>query len=270
MTDFILRSKINEMSDEEVIKACGNRQEAAEILLQRYANYLVTLVRNFPLALRSLLDEEDLIQASRLGLIKAVYAFDEGKGVKFLTFMVGIVHREIISEAKRQMPLKVPRDLFSLAEEEKNAYLEACASILSLSQPQEDEDGEETIFDIPDLTALDEFQQVEKRIYLQQLMSCLNPKERQIVEMLYYNDWSYKEVAEKLNISEEVVKSVEAIALEKMRAFALKEEKKNGKGGRKRWSKSPSQRIGKLLNSLLKKSLDSYVTKKRRHTPLQQ
>lgn len=41
------------------------------------------------------LDKEDILQLGRLGMIKAVRAFDTGRGVRFSSFAVKVIAREV-------------------------------------------------------------------------------------------------------------------------------------------------------------------------------
>ena len=63
----------------------------------------------------------------------------------------------------------------------------------------------------------------EAKSIVQNLLKHLTIRQRQILELIYYKNYSEREIANKLNISRSVVKSTKKKALTKLRQFNIKQ-----------------------------------------------
>ena len=104
------------LSDEETygyIRAAKQGDERAkETLLEHNASLLKSIVRRY---LGKGVEFDDLFQLASLGLLKAVYGFDESFGVRFSTYAVPMIAGEIRRFLRDDGMLKVSRSLKELA-----------------------------------------------------------------------------------------------------------------------------------------------------------
>lgn len=212
---MLLRDATN-LSDEQIIERADDRRDAAEILLARYEPYLISLIKNFPALLKSRTCFDDLLQAARLGLVKAVYKFDSTRGAKFQTFMTHVVTKEIIRELERQMPFKLPRKAFD-NDEVLNEYVEICSNLVSLDDYIENSEGDEFESDIPDDRAIEEIDRTMKRWILSHALNCLKPQERTILHLRYNKQWEWDEISHALQIPIPALWTKHRNALRKLR-----------------------------------------------------
>lgn len=78
---------------------------------------------------------------------------------------------------------------------------------------KEDETGNNDFY-IPDIKHNDS--SADFAVIVKELMQCLIPVEREVIERYFYNDESFRVIAEKLNISKSTVGNIKDRALEKM------------------------------------------------------
>ena len=166
------------------------------------------------------LDLLDLISEGNIGLCKAVKAFDETMGNKFISFAVAYIRTEIrnaISEKGRLVHLP-------LSEIKKNTH---CSSI-SFNTPigNGEEDSEKTLLDTfaSDMFHADTYdhkQAVEHKVM--SLLANLSEREKEIVCRLFgigCEEQSEYTLSKKFNICEERIRQIKWEAIEKMRQLA--------------------------------------------------
>ena len=146
---------------------------------------------------------EDLIQEGFLGLIAAAERFDTERGCQFSTYAVYWI-RYYISRAVR----KATKGYESL-------YLDKSMG----------EDGDstlvESIMDENEPLSYEVAEQNEQIQFVAEMVSCLKPKERRIVELRFglnsEIEHSFEEIGELLNLSKERVREIEVKALKRLR-----------------------------------------------------
>jgi RNA polymerase sigma-B factor len=139
---------------------------------------------------------DDLVQAGAIGLIKAVDGFQETRGTDLGAYAVPTIVGELMrSVDDRAWPVRVPRNA---------AGGRRVAVAL-------DEDA----FEAPAAEA--ELGRSEERALLREGFRALSRRERRVVVLRYYRDWSQQRIAEELGLSQAQVSRVLAAALEKMR-----------------------------------------------------
>jgi len=200
---------------------------------------------------------DDLIQVGTVGLIKAIDRFDTGRGVEFTTYATPT----IIGEIKRYFrdkgwAVKVPRRLQELnlavnrAVEHVSVELGRSATVADLAKRLGASDEEiieaQELGQAYNLLSLDsdlsvegegktttlmdylgrndpELALLEDKALLGRAMVVLDPRERIILFLRYYENVSQTEIARRLNVSQMHVSRLQQRALEKLKTF-LKEE----------------------------------------------
>ena len=187
---------------------------------------------------------EDLYSAGCEGLVKAANAFDPGRGVQFSTYAVPVILGEIkrlfresgtvhVSRSLRELSLKVQQiterhlketgkepPLSVLAEqtgatpEEITTALCACSPVLSLTAPDEDEGQMDIAVEAPD-------EKISDSLALRQVMAKLDPADRRLLELRYYQELTQVKTAEVLGMTQVQVSRREKKLLQYLRQELL-------------------------------------------------
>ena len=196
---------------------------------------------------------EDLIQVGTVGLIKAIDRFDVERGVEFTTYATPT----IIGEIKRYFrdkgwAVKVPRRLQELnlavnrAVEHLSVELGRAATVADLAKrlgateeeiieaqelgqaynllsldselAAEGEAKSTTLLDYVGMQDSD-LDLLEDKANLERAFDVLDPRERVIVYLRFYQNVSQTEIAKRLNVSQMHVSRLQARALSKLKAF---------------------------------------------------
>lgn len=179
--------------------------EAKHILIERNLRLVAHVVKKY-----QHLDEdpEDLISIGTIGLIKAVVTFNPDKGNRLATYAARCIENEILMmlRAKKKTTKEV-----------------------SLYEPiGTDREGNEIqLFDIIETDEDDAQSKVTLKDDVRKLYakveSELSPRERLVLKLRYglYNEEEYtqREIAERLGISRSYVSRIEKSAIEKLRGF---------------------------------------------------
>jgi len=191
------------------------------------------------------IDYEDLYSAGCIGLMKAVSAFDESRGLKFSTYAVPVILGEIkrlfrdggtvkVSRGLKELSLRVMRErekyiknhgrepLLSELSEILEISVEHVVEALSISQPplsltetSDDEGQLDVPVEAPDV-------EIGDIISLRQVMLELEPKDRQLIYLRYFENKTQSETAKRLDMTQVQVSRREKKLLEEMRAVLLK------------------------------------------------
>ena len=150
---------------------------------------------------------EDLIQEGYLGLIAATERFDAERGCQFSTYAVYWIRGYISRAARKAM----------------NG-----GELLSLNMPVgEDENSTlvEFIVDEDEASPYEAAEQNEQIQFVAEMMSCLKPRERRVIELRFglnsEIEHSFEEVGGLLNLSKERVRQIEVKALERLRELTI-------------------------------------------------
>jgi RNA polymerase primary sigma factor len=150
---------------------------------------------------------EDLIQEGNLGLIIAAERFDTERGCQFSTYAVYWI-RDYISRAAR----KAMRDYELLSLDKSMGEYEDSTLVESII----DENGP-----LPYEVA----EQNEQIQFVAEMVSCLKPQERRIIELRFglngEIEHSFEEIGEPLNLSKERVRQIEVKALKRLRYLTV-------------------------------------------------
>lgn len=192
-------------------------------------------------------DLEDLGQIGAIGLIKAVDKFDLNYDVKFSTYAVPLITGEIkrflrddgmvkvsrslkesgwrIKKAAEQLSLKFGREptmeelceATDMKKEDIVLALEAGSEVESLHKTVFQKEGSEIALMDRIPSEKDESEGVVNRLLLQQLLDELESKERELIELRYFEDKTQMQVAEALEMNQVQVSRMEKKILKTMR-----------------------------------------------------
>ena len=190
------------------------------------------------------IEYDDLFSAGCIGLLKAVKAFDSGRGVRFSTYAVPVILGEIkrlfrdggsvrVSRSLKELSLRLQRlcesfrqremreptvaELAALSGESEASVSEAlCVSQPALSLTSGDE--EEGQMDIP-VEAPDE--NITDLLALRQIMAELEPSDRALLELRYFKGLTQSKTAAVLGMTQVQVSRREKKLLTQMREELL-------------------------------------------------
>ena len=190
------------------------------------------------------IEYDDLFSAGCIGLLKAVKAFDSGRGVKFSTYAVPVILGEIkrlfrdggtvrVSRSLKELSLRLQRlcesfrqkemreptvaELAALLGESEAAVSEAlcvCQPTISLTSG-DDEEGQ---MDIP-VEAPDEC--ITDLLALRQIMAGLESTDRALLELRYFKGLTQTKTARALGMTQVQVSRREKKLLTQMREELL-------------------------------------------------
>ena len=187
------------------------------------------------------IEYDDLFQAGCLGLVKAVDGFDEGKGLKLSTYAVPVILGEIkrlfrdggtvkVSRSLKELSLKTVRlsaemskklnrdptvgelaEALKVTPEEVTEALCAAQPALSLTF---DNDGESSQIDLP---VESHEKEVSDRVALNQILSTLTEKDRELIHLRFYKMYTQQQTAGKLGMTQVQVSRREKTILGNLR-----------------------------------------------------
>ena len=192
---------------------------------------------------------EDLVQIGLLGLIKAIYNFDESYNVRFSTYAVPLIIGEIKRFMRDDGEIKVSRIIKyqahkinkfieeyqiktgeepSLNEISKNLDISVDEVVLALdsnkmpvSLYETVDDGQEKSQQLIDkIPAKESEDDVINKLYVKNLLNLLNERERKIIVLRYFRDQTQSEVAKILGVSQVQVSRLENKILARLKDLA--------------------------------------------------
>ncbi|MBP5379082.1 MAG: sigma-70 family RNA polymerase sigma factor [Ruminococcus sp.] len=191
------------------------------------------------------IEYDDLYSAGCIGLLKAVKAFDSGRGVKFSTYAVPVILGEIkrlfrdggairVSRSLKELSIRLQRlcedfrhsemreptiaELSQLSGESEADVSEAlCVSqpLLSLTSADDDEGQTDIPTESPDESITD-------LLALRQIMSQLEANDRALLELRYFRGFTQSKTAGTLGMTQVQVSRREKKLLTHMREELLK------------------------------------------------
>lgn len=219
-------------------------KEARDTLFEENIGLVYSVARRF--AGRGT-EMEDLFQIGSIGLLKAVDKFDVSFQVKFSTYAVPMIAGEIKRFLRDDGILKVSRSvkenqykIFRMREQlertlgreptlqELSEGLDMSVEevILTMESQTEVESLHKTIYqgEGTEISLMDKLPEKENqqekllnRIFLEEVLGALEPKERQLIYMRYFQDMTQTEIADKLGVSQVQVSRMEKRVLGKIR-----------------------------------------------------
>jgi len=184
---------------------------------------------------------DDLVQVASVGLVAAARRYDPARRVPFAAFALATVDGELRRHVRdRVATVRVPR-----GEQERASSLRRAAASVAQTLGREASVAEAARAAGVDVEAAraalarssavvplaeadcfasarseDEFAACERRADVHELMTCLDPRERELVGLRFAGDLPQTEIARRLNISQSQASRDLSAALEKLRRRA--------------------------------------------------
>ena len=234
----------NEEMQDLFIKIKDGDLKARETFIQGNLRLVLSLIQRFN---RRGEPVDDLFQVGCIGLIKAIDNFDLSHNVRFSTYAVPMIIGEIrrylrdnnsirVSRSLRDIAYKALQardqlvhknskeptiveiaDLLELTKEEVVFALEAIQEPMSLFEPIYHDSGD-AIFVVDQVKDDKEADDMWIRdISIQEAITKLNNREREIINLRFYSGKTQMEVADEIGISQAQVSRLEKNALRQMR-----------------------------------------------------
>ena len=237
--------KNNSLTNEEVRHLLQKSQTgdmvARDILVEKNTRLVWSVVQRFAHRQYEL---DDLFQIGCIGLIKAIDKFDLSYDVRFSTYAVPMIIGEIqrfirddgvikVSRSLKEMANKIRKEKEMLTKQLKRApTVSEVAEALNVTKEEVAQAEEatknpksiyETVYDgggdpiyLMDQIADEAGGEIDK-IALQHAMEKLNKREKLIIYLRYFKDWTQSSVAERLNVSQVQVSRLEKKILQDMK-----------------------------------------------------
>lgn len=203
----------------------NNTKEQRDAFAEQNLGLVHLCVRRF---LGRGIEYDDLYSAGCLGLVKAVDAFDESRGVQFSTYAVPVILGEIkrmfrdggalkVSRGLKELSVKVSREreifakregreptvgelahLLSVEQEEIVEAINVSAPPVSLTE-QEDSDSEDRQWDIP---VDSEEERIGDLLSLKEVIGKLEVKDRKLIVLRYFQEKTQVETAKELDMTQ--------------------------------------------------------------------
>jgi RNA polymerase sigma-B factor len=183
---------------------------------------------------------EDLVQVGSLGLVAAARRFDPSRGVPFPAFAAATVEGELrrhlrdrvatirVPRREQQRAAALRRTAASIAQRlgrEPSLAETAAAAGVGVEEAQAALDGA-AVVPLSDAAAYaspvaeDAIAACEDRAVVRDLVECLAPRQRRVVELRFGSDLSQAEIAERLGMSQSQASRELAAALARLRRAA--------------------------------------------------
>lgn len=243
-------SKLPLLSGEEkevlFVKISEGSREARETYIEGNLRLVLSVIKRFSSANEN---ADDLFQIGCVGLIKAIDNFNSELGVKFSTYAVPMIIGEVRRFLRDNSSIRVSRSLkdtaykaiyakenmtkknlreptleeiateIGIAKEDIVYALDAIQSPMSLYEPIYT-DGGDTLYVMDQVS--DKKNKEERwieNIAIGEAMKKLNDREREIIELRFFDGKTQMEVSDLIGISQAQVSRLEKNALKIMRAY---------------------------------------------------
>ncbi|MCI8762988.1 MAG: RNA polymerase sporulation sigma factor SigE [Lachnospiraceae bacterium] len=202
----ILPPPLDTKEEADMIARLGTEgeKEARSLLIEHNLRLVVYIAKKFD---NTCVGVEDLISIGTIGLIKAINTFNPEKNIKLATYASRCIENEILMYLRRNNKTRME---------------------VSIDEPLNvDWDGNELL--LSDILGTDEdiiYRDLEdetEKSLLNHAISCLNPRERKIVELRYGlkdadgNEMTQKEVADLLGISQSYISRLEKKIMKRLK-----------------------------------------------------
>ena len=198
-----LPEKLSSEEEQAVLEDLKNgSEEAKNILIEKNLRLVVYLAQKFE---NTGVNLDDLTSIGTIGLIKAVSSFNIDRNIKFATYASRCIENEILMFLRKTNKVKME---------------------VSLDEPlTTDRDGNElTLCDVLGSDSDDTYKKIEAKVEnetLKKLVEKLDTREQNIMNLRYgltgKEEFTQKEVADMLNISQSYISRIEKKVLIKLK-----------------------------------------------------
>lgn len=223
-------------TEELICRSQEGDKEARETLIEENMGLIHHVVKRF---LGRGVEAEDLFQIGAIGLMKAIERFDLSFGVRFSTYAVPMIAGEIKRFLRDDSMIKVSRSLKELAmktarlreqllmERGEEPGVEELAEHLGV-EPEELVQAMDSTTEVESLQKIvyqgdgeglslmdkveqgkDEQETLLHRMLLEQLLNSLEPRERQLIVLRFFQEQTQSQVAKQLGMSQVQVSRLE-------------------------------------------------------------
>ena len=227
---------LKESEKMELLKKMHNGDKSArEKLISGNLKLVLSVIQRFSSRGEN---PDDLFQIGCIGLIKAIDRFDLSHNVRFSTYAVPMIIGEIRRHLRDSTPIRVSRSLKDIAyramqvKESLTAKLQREPSVEEISKelniPREDvvmalesiieplslyepvySDGGDTLYVLDQVGTGNESNDWIYEIWLRQVLEKLSDREKQIVQLRFFEGKTQTEVAKEIGISQAQVSRLE-------------------------------------------------------------
>lgn len=189
-------------------------------------------------------EKEDLYQAGALGIVKAYQNYKKDGNTKFSTYAYDYIFGEMYQMVFKNQSIKLSKNVlksYQRIEMARSALAQRDHKIPSnaevaaflemelyeveqiifygsyLMKSMDDKKEEER--DYYETIALEESISLDESLALKESISTLKPEEQKIINLRYFKDYTQKETAEKLHMTQVMVSRYENNSLKKMKKF---------------------------------------------------
>lgn len=235
---------LSEEQTARCIRAAKAGDDAAkEALLSNNVSLLKSIVRRY---LGKGVEFDDLFQLASMGLLKAVYGFDESFGVRFSTYAVPMIAGEIKRFMRDDGSVKVSRAMKATAKsmnkfveeyaaehgaqptvkqiaekfgmEESEAVFVLGSSRMPVSIYEQSEYKDEKTASLADrLPSVDDTDEMIEHMQLRSAIAALPEREKKIIMLRYFRDMTQSEVAEVIGVSQVQISRIESKVVSDMK-----------------------------------------------------
>ena len=206
-----------------------------EEILEKYKPFVKKTAFNFLGYLKNHGDHsihvelEDLEQLGYMGVVKAynnysieykiehlLEKYQEDDLMGFFPYMKEKVNGEMLRHCRDI--LKTRRKNYNIHEIKINSFNELAPSSKQCEK-------EVQLVDIIDVGEKDYYEEIENKIYLNNLLSKLSKKDREVIELYFYNDFKQPKISNVLGISQTQVSRIIKKSIKKLRKYAEYQER---------------------------------------------
>ncbi|HIY45341.1 MAG TPA: SigB/SigF/SigG family RNA polymerase sigma factor [Candidatus Borkfalkia excrementipullorum] len=235
---------LSEEQTARCIRAAKAGDDAAkEALLSNNVSLLKSIVRRY---LGKGVEFDDLFQLASMGLLKAIYGFDESFGVRFSTYAVPMIAGEIKRFMRDDGSVKVSRAMKSTAKsmnkfveeyaaehgaqpsvkeiaekfgmEESEAVFVLGSSRMPVSIYEQSDYKDEKAASLADrLPSVDDTDEMIENMQLKSAIEALPEREKKIIILRYFRDMTQSEVAEVIGVSQVQISRIESKVVSDMK-----------------------------------------------------
>lgn len=184
-------------------------------IILNYVNLVHYVIHHSKFAINSILDERDYFQYGIEGLNEAIDRFDPDYGTKFETYAIQRIRGKIIDEL-RKLQRKYKNDA-------NESSIESFYTNVSLSRSPEDEDG----YTLGEVIANDTesaattVEKTEMKEFLMSAIKDLQERDRLLLNLYYFENLNYKEIAELMKITVSRVSQIHSRIMKDLKSKLL-------------------------------------------------